>query len=160
MLRPSAPGPGGPLSYGRESGQMLGPEKGATLEALWLPPVPEAVSFSIPHSHLCRILSAVSWNQDVCCQSSGNVLLGCVDPYPLARKVAGCLGPVQNTLSRVLEPRCLLPMLRQSAPGPGGPLSSGWVSGWMSGARKGGCLRSSVAPACPCVNVFYGIFCT
>ena len=36
----------------------LGPEKGAALEALWLPPVPEAFSFCIPYSHLCRILSA------------------------------------------------------------------------------------------------------
>ena len=32
----------------------LEPEKVAASEALWLPPVPEAVSFYSPHSHLCR----------------------------------------------------------------------------------------------------------
>jgi hypothetical protein len=114
-----------------------------TAELLW--PFPEAVSFCILYFHLCRILSAGSWNQevccrcsgkvlpgwadpyplarkcldvwglswillvgsrnqDVCCQCSGKALPGWVDPYPLTRKVAGCLGPVQNTLRRVPEP--------------------------------------------------------
>jgi hypothetical protein len=36
----------------------LGPEKWVTSEALWLLPVPEAVSFCSAHSHLCRLLSA------------------------------------------------------------------------------------------------------
>jgi hypothetical protein len=67
----------------------LGPEKGAALEALWLPPFPEAVSFCISHTHLCRILSEGSRSQDICCRCSGNVLPGQVNPYPLARKVAG-----------------------------------------------------------------------
>jgi hypothetical protein len=75
-------------------------------ELLW--PVPEAVSFCILHSHLCRILSEDSWNQNVC--------------------------------SRYFRPR---------APRPGGPLSSGREIDWISEALKGGCLRSSVAPACP-----------
>jgi hypothetical protein len=35
--------------------RCLGPEKGAALEALWFPPVPEAFSFCISYSHLCRI---------------------------------------------------------------------------------------------------------
>jgi hypothetical protein len=60
--------------------RCLGPEKGAALEALWLPPVPEAVSFCIPHSQLCRILAAGSRNQDVCHRCSGKALPGRVDP--------------------------------------------------------------------------------
>jgi hypothetical protein len=62
----------------------LGPEKGAALEAQWLPPVPEAFSFCILYSHLSRIHSAGALNQDVCCQSSGQALLGRVNPFPLA----------------------------------------------------------------------------
>ena len=55
--------------------KCLKPEKGAASEALWLLPVPEAVSFCNPHSHLCRLLSAESRNQDVCCQCSGNTVI-------------------------------------------------------------------------------------
>jgi hypothetical protein len=119
------PGQAVPYPLARKVAGCLGPKKGAALEALWLPPVPEAVSFCILHTHLCTILSEASQNQNVCCQCSGNVLLGWADPYPLARKVARCLGPVQNTLGGVPEPRCQLLMLRQCATGPGGPLSSG-----------------------------------
>jgi hypothetical protein len=86
----------------------LGPKKGAGLEALWLPPVPEAFSFCIPYAHLCRIHSSGSWNQDICCRCSGKALQRRADPFPLAGKVAGCLGPVQNTLGGVPEPRCLV----------------------------------------------------
>jgi hypothetical protein len=38
-------------------------------------PVPEAVSFCSPHSHLCRLLLEESWNQDVSCRCSGQELL-------------------------------------------------------------------------------------
>jgi hypothetical protein len=64
------------------------------VELLW--PVPKAVSFCLLHSHLCRILLEESWNQDVCSQCSGQVLLAGENPYPLVGKVVGCLGPVQN----------------------------------------------------------------
>ena len=79
-------------------------------ELLW--PVPEDVSFCILHTHLCRILSEESWNQGVCSRCSGQALPGGADPYRLARKVTGCLSPVQNTLGGIQEPRCLLRMLR------------------------------------------------
>ena len=49
----------------------------------------------------------------------------------------------------VSEPRWLPPILRQKPPRSGGHLPSGRVGGRMSGARKGSCLRSSLAPACP-----------
>jgi hypothetical protein len=69
-------------------------------EVLW--PVPAAVSFCIPHSHLCRILSAGSWNQYVCHRCSGKTLPGWAYPYPLAWKVAGCLGPKKGAALEVL----------------------------------------------------------
>jgi hypothetical protein len=56
----------------------------AASETLWLPPVPEAISFCSPHSHLCRLVSVESRNQDVSCRCSGNSLLGQADNYPLA----------------------------------------------------------------------------
>jgi hypothetical protein len=37
-------------------------ENGAASEALWLSPVPEAVSFCSPHSCLCRLLSKFHFN--------------------------------------------------------------------------------------------------
>ena len=40
--------------------RCLVPEKWAASEALWLLPVPEAVSFCSVHSHVCRLLSAES----------------------------------------------------------------------------------------------------
>jgi hypothetical protein len=42
----------------------LEPEKGAASEALWLLPVPEAVSFCSPHSHLCILVLVESQKQD------------------------------------------------------------------------------------------------
>jgi hypothetical protein len=83
------------------------PENGGSLEALWLLPFPEAFSFCIPYSHLCRIHSVGSQSQDVCCRCSVKELPCWADPFPLAWQVAGCLGPVQNTLSWVPEPKCL-----------------------------------------------------
>jgi hypothetical protein len=65
MLRQSAPRPGRSLSSAGKVTSCLGSEKGAALEALWFPPFPEAFSFCIPYSHLCRIHSAGSRNQDV-----------------------------------------------------------------------------------------------
>jgi hypothetical protein len=65
-----------PYPLARKVARCLGPEKGAALEVLWLQSVPETVSFCIPHSHLCRTLSAGSQNQDVCCQCSGKILPG------------------------------------------------------------------------------------
>ena len=53
---------------------------------------------------------------------------------------------VQGTLGRVLELRCLLPMLRQSAPAPGKSLSSDWenshlpVQDTLSGIAEPRCL--------------------
>jgi hypothetical protein len=80
----------------------LEPEKGAASEALWLLPVPEAVSFYSPHSHLCRLLLAESWNQDVSLRCSGKSLLGWVDTYPLAGMVPGCLEPEKGAASEAL----------------------------------------------------------
>jgi hypothetical protein len=60
-------------------------------ELLW--PVPEAVSFCILHSHLCRIILEESWNQDVCSRCSGQALPARVEPYPPARKWPAAWGP-------------------------------------------------------------------
>jgi hypothetical protein len=70
ILRQCSPWPGRHLSSGPEVAGCLEPEKGAASEALWLQPVPEAVSFYSAHSHLCRLLSPESWNQDCSHQSS------------------------------------------------------------------------------------------
>jgi hypothetical protein len=40
--------------------RCLEPEKGAASESLWLLPVPEAVIFCSPHSHLCKLVSVKS----------------------------------------------------------------------------------------------------
>ena len=55
---------GGPLCSHQEGGKLSGAENGVTSEALCLSPVPEVASLCIPHSHLCRLPSAESWNQD------------------------------------------------------------------------------------------------
>jgi hypothetical protein len=61
----------------------LEPETGSASEALWLPPVPEAVSFCSPYSHLCRLVSVGSGNQDVSCRCSSNALLGRAETFSL-----------------------------------------------------------------------------
>ena len=65
VLWQSPPWWGRLLSSGGKVPGCLDPEKAAASEALWLPPVPEAVSFCSPHSHLCRLVSVESWNQDI-----------------------------------------------------------------------------------------------
>jgi hypothetical protein len=44
--------------------RCLEPETRSVLETLWLPPVPEAVSFCSPHSPLCILVCVESRNQD------------------------------------------------------------------------------------------------
>ena len=76
MLPQSPPGRGGHLSSSREGTQMSEARNRACLEALWFLPVPEAVSFCSPQSHLCRLVLAGSRKQDVSGRCSGNCLLG------------------------------------------------------------------------------------
>jgi hypothetical protein len=83
------------------------PETGAASEALWLPPVSEAVSFCSPHSHLCRLVSAGSGNQDGSHRCSGKALPGGVDTSSLAGKVPGCLEPKNRVCLRsFVAPAC------------------------------------------------------
>jgi hypothetical protein len=90
------------LSSGREVTWMSGAGKKSASNALWLLPVPEAVSFCGPHSHLCRLVLVESGNQDVSCRCSSNSLLGRLDTSPLAEKVPGCLEPETGTVSEAL----------------------------------------------------------
>jgi hypothetical protein len=78
-IRQNPPRLGGHLSTGREGAGMFGARKGAASEALWLPPVPEAVSFCSPHTHLCRVVSVESGIQDVSHRCSGKALSGWAD---------------------------------------------------------------------------------
>jgi hypothetical protein len=68
-------------------------------EAVLLWPVTDTVSFSSPHSHLRRLLSAESQNQDGYCGSWGK---GLPEACPLAKKVARCLEPKNGTASEAL----------------------------------------------------------
>jgi hypothetical protein len=71
-------------------------EMGSAPEAVWLLPVPEAVSFYSPHSHLCRLISEGSGSQFGSPWCSGKALPGGADTSPLAPlagKVPGCLEP-------------------------------------------------------------------
>jgi hypothetical protein len=63
--------------------------------------------FSSPHSHLCRLLSAESRNQDGSHGSWGKGLPGCVDTCPLARKVDGCLEPENGAAPEALWLLCV-----------------------------------------------------
>ena len=58
-----------------------------------LRPVTEAVSFYSPHSHLYRLVSERSRNEDGSHRYSGKALLGMVDTSPLAGKVPRYLDP-------------------------------------------------------------------
>jgi hypothetical protein len=78
------------------------PKTGPFLEAVLLWPVTEVVNFSSPHSHLCRLLSAVSQNQDGSRGSWGKSLPGPVDTSPLAGKVARGLEPENGAASEAL----------------------------------------------------------
>jgi len=52
--------PPGALAKPSQAGKVPGcleQETGSSPEAMWLLPVPEAVSFCSPHSHLCRLVS-------------------------------------------------------------------------------------------------------
>ena len=59
--------------------RCLEPETGSASEAVWLLPVPEAVSFCSPHSLLCRLVSEGSGNQDGSPRCSEEALLGGAD---------------------------------------------------------------------------------
>ena len=86
--------------------RCLEPEMGSTSEAVWLLPVPDAVSFFNLHSHLCRLVSEGSGNQDVSPRCSGKALLGGPYTSPLAGKVLGCLEP-ERCLPQKLSSRDL-----------------------------------------------------
>ena len=55
-----------------------------------------------PHSHLCRLVSTGSRNQDDSCRCSGNALPGLLDTSPLAVKVPGCVEPETGAASEAL----------------------------------------------------------
>jgi hypothetical protein len=80
---------------------VLGPEKGFAPEAMSLLPVPEAVFFCSPQSHLHRLLSEGSGNQDGSPRCSGKALPGKADTSPLARKVPRCLEPETGSAQKL-----------------------------------------------------------
>ena len=59
-------------------------------------------SFCSPHSHLCRLVSAESGNQDGSPRCCGKAFLGGADTYPLAGKLPGCLEPETWSASEAL----------------------------------------------------------
>ena len=73
------------LVFGPPVGWRWRPKTGPFPEAVLLWPVTEAVSFSSPHSHLYRLLSSESRNQDGFHGSWGKGLPGLADTCPLAR---------------------------------------------------------------------------
>jgi hypothetical protein len=79
MLRKSPPRPVDNYPLAGKVPECLEPERGAPLEALWLLPVSDAVSFCNAHSHLCRLLSVESQNQDGSRRSSVHLYLQCHD---------------------------------------------------------------------------------
>ena len=79
-----------------------GPKTGSVPEAVSLLPVLEAVSFCSPHSHLCKLVSEGSGNQDGSPRCSGKALPGGADTSPLAGKVPGCLKPEMGSASEAV----------------------------------------------------------
>ena len=110
MAPPGAPGKPSqvnwtPLLQQRVCLDVWSPNRGVgspAPESVWLLPVPEAVSFCSSHSHLHRLVSEGSGNQDISTRSSGKALLGRVDTSPLARKVPGCLEPKKGFVSEAV----------------------------------------------------------
>ena len=94
----------GKLSSCREGTQMSGVRSCllAEDEGPETGPVPDAVSFCSPHSHLRRLVSEGSGNQDGYSRCSGKALQGRADTSPLAGKVPGCLEPETGSASEAV----------------------------------------------------------
>jgi hypothetical protein len=92
----------GKLSSYRDSWPNLKTQNRAFTRSCVALPVTEAVSFCSAHSHLCRLLSAVSWNLNGFGQCWGKTIPGRADTCPLALKVAGCLEPEKGAASEAL----------------------------------------------------------
>jgi hypothetical protein len=88
--------------------RCLKPEMRSATEALCLLPVPEFVSFCISHSHLSRLVSKGSGDQDGSPRCSGKALPGRTDTSTLTRKVLGCLEPEMGSAPEAVW---LLPVL-------------------------------------------------
>ena len=87
MLRKALPGGMDTFPLSGKVPGCLEPETGSASEALWLLPVPEAVSFRSPHSHLGRLVSSGSGNQDSSPWCSSQDIPSGADTSPLAGKV-------------------------------------------------------------------------
>jgi hypothetical protein len=81
------------LSFRLASWQKMNAETG---------PVLEAISFCSLHSHLCRLVSAGSRDQDGSLRYFRKVLLGRMVTSPLAGKEPGCLEPETVSASETL----------------------------------------------------------
>jgi hypothetical protein len=75
---------------------MSGAQNVSASVDLWLLPVPEAVSFCSPHSHLSRLVSEGSRNQDGSLRCSSKALLGGADTSPLAGRCSDIWSPKQG----------------------------------------------------------------
>ena len=82
----------------------LEPKTGSVSEAVWLLPVPEAVSFCSPHSHLHRLVSEGFGNPDGSPRCSGKALPGRAETSPLAGKVLRCLEPEMGSAPEAVWP--------------------------------------------------------
>ena len=155
------------LSSGRERAWMSGAETGSASEALWLLPVPEAVSFCSPHPYLHRLVSAESRNQDVSPQmlwQSPPGWAGHLSSFKDGAQMSGaqngvcprsCVTSACPRSCEVSVAHSHLSRLVSEGSGtqdgsprcsgralPGGHLSSSGEGAWMSGAQNGVCLRS------------------